>query len=258
MLAPPPSFSQLATSFLAWSHLGIPRTLLPRLVCPCSTTKTNTPSPPKALYSLSAHTQIFNQRLAVFWQALNTTARRNVRQVLPRNAGEGPRIYPIRGGGQPLRRVAPVLPCQSSECCRIRQLLPRMVTKWQWWRRRSISAAGNGEEASKMAQPTSVAGPLAALFPENEQNRAGDRPVFDPVGDPARNPIKILMAASGRALFGGSFSPHERRASRRAARPALRTPRSSTRPASGSRPAPAHAWGRGSTGQRRRLEACGS
>ena len=35
MLAPPPSFSQLATSFFAWSRLGIPRTLLPRLVCPC-------------------------------------------------------------------------------------------------------------------------------------------------------------------------------------------------------------------------------
>ena len=35
MLAPPQSFSQLATSFLAWLHLGIPRALLPRLVCPC-------------------------------------------------------------------------------------------------------------------------------------------------------------------------------------------------------------------------------
>ena len=35
MLAPPPGFSQLATSFLAWLHLGIPRALLPRLVCPC-------------------------------------------------------------------------------------------------------------------------------------------------------------------------------------------------------------------------------
>jgi hypothetical protein len=35
MLAPPLGFSQLATSFLAWLRLGIPRTLLPRLVCPC-------------------------------------------------------------------------------------------------------------------------------------------------------------------------------------------------------------------------------
>jgi hypothetical protein len=34
MLAPPPGLSQLATSFLAWSHLGIPRTPLPRLSVP--------------------------------------------------------------------------------------------------------------------------------------------------------------------------------------------------------------------------------
>ena len=44
MLAPPPGFSQLATSFIAWSRLGIPRTLLPRLACPClKTTRTTTP-----------------------------------------------------------------------------------------------------------------------------------------------------------------------------------------------------------------------
>ena len=79
MLAPPPGFSQLATSFLAWLHLGIPRALLPRLVCPCiSILPTTTATPrqlprfrrrasasvrlPKALFFPAPNTHVFNQQ----------------------------------------------------------------------------------------------------------------------------------------------------------------------------------------------------
>ena len=81
MLAPPPGFSQLATSFLAWLHLGIPRALLPRLVCPCLYLTqrqphhaSNRPLPqtrqrfrssiPKALFFPAPNTHVFNQQLA--------------------------------------------------------------------------------------------------------------------------------------------------------------------------------------------------
>ena len=75
MLAPPPRFSQLATSFIAWLRLGIPRALLPRLVCPCLQQQRR-PHPeiktsdsqiveitPKTLSFSAPNTQIFNQQI---------------------------------------------------------------------------------------------------------------------------------------------------------------------------------------------------
>jgi hypothetical protein len=77
MLAPPPGFSQLATSFLAWLHLGIPRALLPRLVCPCPSEQrqphpldrtlpdtTDSLASPKALYFPAPFTQFVKQQAA--------------------------------------------------------------------------------------------------------------------------------------------------------------------------------------------------